>query len=70
MKKEIYRWTNKEGVICEYRFTDDICDGFFENDKETHPEYKGRSATTEWLTNLPSAGFVKVADTLPSLYEE
>jgi len=58
--KGTFRWIDKDNNVHEYRFTNNICDGFFSNDKLTNPKYKGRELTEVWRKNLPEAGFIKI----------
>lgn len=60
MGTKIYRWINDAKEVCEYRFTDDKCDGFFVDDKpwKTFPiVYKGEKWTSQWGNNLEECGF-------------
>jgi len=57
--KKTFKWIDKESKEYEYRFTDNICDGFFSSGVETHQEkkYKGKELTETWEENLIIAGF-------------
>jgi len=57
--KKIFKWIDKGGKEHEYRFTDNICDGFFSSGVEAYQEqkYKGKELTEIWEENLISAGF-------------
>lgn len=57
--REIFRWIDKDGGIHEYRFTNNVCDGFFSNGIEAHQEqnYKGRLMDVNWREGLKLAGF-------------
>lgn len=59
--KEIFRWINGEDIN-EYRFTDEICDGFFTNGVESGRDHKGKELTPLWRENLTLAGFMRVTD--------
>jgi len=59
MKKEIFRWIDKEGNKHEYRFSNGICDGFFSNNIENY-DYKGKKLTDDWRKNLQDMGFLLI----------
>ena len=59
--EKIYEWTTKEGEKAQYRFTNDMCDGFFLDDKLIDEKgYKGKHLTESWNENLSNAGFVVI----------
>lgn len=54
--REIFRWIDKEGGVHEYRFEDNICEGFFSNGVEGK-DYKGKVLTDTFREGLEDAGF-------------
>lgn len=59
---KIYEYTNKQGEKAQYRFTNNICDGFFLDNKLMYEEkgYKGKKLTEQWNEGLSNAGFVVI----------
>jgi hypothetical protein len=57
--RKIFRWIDGENTH-EYRFEDDVCLGFFTNDKKMPQSsmYEGKTLDDNWLKNLTQAGFI------------
>lgn len=58
-KKKIYRYINDIGESCEYRFVNDVLEGFFVNDVNRGSRHEGEKLTPKWEEGLKEAGFIK-----------
>lgn len=56
--REIYRYINKDGKYCEYRFLDGFCEGFFVDGKEdsNSEKYVGKKKTEKFIKNIEMCG--------------
>ena len=56
--EEKYKWTDKDGNTHEYRFNNDICQGFFLAGEKEMSGYRGKRMTDNWKKGLKEAGFL------------